>query len=296
MLVVIPTKDRWKRLVVALDSILSQKLLPTHILIVDQGQHSAFSELEKILKDTGIQFSYLHSYPETGLVRAKRLAVESLQDDLICFLEDDVVLDKEFLEEIATTFKNKPEAFGVGGICRNSPGDNVAYVLLHGIFYLGMFRDSRPWITFRRGKLGSRPVISRILSGGISAWRGEVLKAIPFIPEEGFHMMEDMHFCRKVTQRFGSRLLINPKATLQHFPAQEGRALKGEFEEQRLQEAFAFYRYHKKGFFDLFSFLWLILGLMVFSLCKSLLCQSSQPIRGHGRGVLICFRHWKKGG
>ena len=170
-----------------------------------------------------------------------------------------------------------------------------------GLKYLehveGGLDNTGTYLVFFTPKItGKGPVTSGILSGGISAWRGEVLKAIPFIPEEGFHMMEDMHFCRKVTQRFGSRLLINPKATLQHFPAQEGRALKGEFEEHRLQEAFAFYRYHKKGIFDLLSFLWLMLGHTVFSLGKSLLCQSSQPLRGHGRGVLICFMHWKKGG
>lgn len=290
MLVIIPTKDRLTSLLSTLDSILVQSRLPTRILIVDQSERSAKKELQNLLEKKKIQFTYLHAFPETGLVRAKRRGVETSLEDLVCFLEDDVVLDKKFLERLFQVFIDKPEALGVGGVCRNSPGKSMAYACLHWIFYRGIFRDSRPWITLWTAHEGSKPVLSSALSGGISAWRREVLSAVPFMAEEGFHMMEDLHYSRKVIARCGPRLWIHPHATLRHFPGQVGRAQTGEFETRRIQEIFAFYRYHRKGWPDFFSFLWLSVGMTFFSILKCFNHASCRPILGHVRGLFFSLR------
>jgi GT2 family glycosyltransferase len=267
------------------ESVLAQSRPPSRILVVDQSENPIRERLQQIVGEHGVPLTYLHVYPDSGLVRAKRKVVESFQEELVCFLEDDVILDRIFLEELGKTFIARPDALGVGGICRNSPGKNMVYVLLHKIFYQGVFRDSRPWITFQAGLGGGPPIPSTVLSGGISAYRQKVLKAIPFVPEEGFHMMEDMHFSRKVTERFGPCLWINPQATLQHFPAKEGRARLGEFEKRRLEEVLKFYHYHQKGFFDSLSFFWLVVGLTIFSLLKSCIFGSLKPLTGHARGI-----------
>ena len=289
MLVVIPTRNRPSALVAALESVLAQSRPPSRILVVDQSAHPVKERLQQIVGEHGAPLTYLHVYPDSGLVRAKRKAVESSQEELVCFLEDDVILDRKFLEELEKTLVTRPDALGVGGICRNSPRKNLVYAFLHKIFYRGVFLDSRPWITLRAGQESGPPIPSTILSGGISAYRRKVLKAIPFVPEEGFHMMEDMHFSRKVTERFGPCLWINPQATLQHFPAKEGRARLGEFEKRRMEEAFRFYHYHQKGFYEVLSFFWLALGLAVFSIGKSIIHLSFRPILGHLQGVLCCY-------
>lgn len=289
MVVVIPTRNRWPSLVVALRSILAQSQRPKRILIVDQSERSYGEPLEQLMRDQGISFTYLHVYPESGLVRAKQRAVKESHEDLVCFLEDDVILDRQFLEELGKTFVGCPNALGVGGLCRNSPGNNLIYACLHRLFYRGIFTDTRPWITLGPAWNRPGPVLSSALSGGISAWRREVLQAVAHVPEEGFHMMEDLHYSRKTIRRFGPRLWINPRATLQHLPCQEGRALAGKFEQKRIQETFAFYRYHKEGIFDFLFFLWLASGLTFFSIIKCLNQKSLQPILGHLRGLCDCL-------
>jgi hypothetical protein len=107
-------------------------------------------------------------------------------------------------------------------------------------------------------------------------------------------MMEDIHFCRKVTNRFGPRLWINPRVTLQHFPAKEGRAASGDFERRRIEEAFAFNRYHRKDLKEILAFLWLGVGLTLISLSKSILCKSFLPVHGHLRGIISCAQSWSK--
>lgn len=290
MLVVIPTRNRPSALVAALESVLAQSRLPSRILVVDQSAHPVKERLQQIAGEHGAPLTYLHVYPDSGLVRAKRKAVESSQEELVCFLEDDVVLDEGFLERIVRTFAEKPEVLGVGGVCRNSPGKGLIYACLHRVFYRGIFRDSRPWITLRAGQESSPPIPSSALSGGISAWRRKVLTTVPFVPEEGFHMMEDFHYSRKVSRQFGPCLWIHPQATLQHFPAQVGRAAMGEFEIRRMLESVAFYRHHRTSWLDSISFVWLSIGLTLFSLLKSLAHGSFRPILGHLRGLVSCLK------
>lgn len=272
-----------------LNSLSRQTLPPTKIVIIDQSKTPIFKLDGKEFQNLKGLVTYINTYPAVGLVQSKKTAVESSLDDPICFIEDDVVLDPDFLKELTKSFVEKPDALGVGGICRNSPGKNLVYAFLHKFFYRGVFLDSRPWITLQAGQESEPPIPSTILSGGISAYRRKVLKAIPFVPEEGFHMMEDMHFSRKVTERFGPCLWINPQATLQHFPAKEGRARLGEFEKRRMEEAFRFYHYHQKSFYEALSFFWLALGLAVFSIGKSIIHLSFRPILGHLQGVFCCY-------
>lgn len=268
--------------------------MPSHILVIDQSREPNIKLQQDISANTNKFVSFLHTYPQIGLVDSKRIAVEYSNADPVCFLEDDVVLDKNFFEEIASTLDDKSWALGIGGVCRSSHCDNLLYVLFHGLFYRGIFKDSRPIITFLRNILSKKIYHSETLSGGISVWRREALNAIPFVPEDGFHMMEDMHFCRKVTNRFGPRLWINPRATLQHFPAKEGRAASGDFEKRRIEEAFAFSRYHRKDLKEILAFLWLGVGLTLISLSKSILCKSFLPIHGHLRGIISCAQSWSK--
>ena len=244
--------------------------------------------------NTRINIEVIHSFPQTGLVRAKKTAVEKTSEDPVCFIEDDVVLDEKNLEEIAKTFSENGDILAVGGVCRNSLNNNLVYVILHWIFYKKIFKDSRPWITWKSAVFKKTLSPSETISGGISAWRRHVLEKVQFEPKDGFHLFEDMHFCRKVVRKFGSGLYINPRATLQHFPASEGRATTGEFEAQRLREAFSLYRYHRAGFSDLLALLWLILGLTFFSALKSLRYASFTPIAGHWRGLHECLSRKKE--
>jgi len=271
-----------------LKSLSKQTLTPKKIVIIDQSSIPIFKLDGKEFQILKGLITYINTYPAVGLVQSKRKAVELALDDPICFIEDDVVLDPDFLKELSKSFAEIPNALGVGGICRNSLAKNPVYAFVHKIFYRGVFLDSRPWITLQEGLESGPPIPSTVLSGGISAWRRKVLTTVPYVPEEGFHMMEDMHFSRKVIERFGPCLWINPQAKLQHFPAQEGRARLGEFEKRRIEEALRFYRYHQKGISDTLSFFWLAFGLAIFSIAKSIIHLSCRPILGHLQGVFCC--------
>lgn len=290
MLVIIPTKNRNKYLKKVLKSLFSQSQNPRKILIIDQSKKSKEKEVAKLFRKTKIKVKYLHTFPDSGLVLAKKRAIEHSKSKITCFLEDDVILHQEFIKNILISFYTNPKILGVGGICENSISKNLFYVALHWLFYCRIFKDSRPKITFLSKHFSKKEKISETLSGGISAWRREVLEAVPFNPTEGFHMMEDMHFSRKVIQRFGKCMLINSHAKLKHFPSKEGREEIGNFEKKRMLEAFKFYRYHGSGFLDLLSLIWLACGLTIFSFCKSIFSKSVLPITGHAKGIFCCLK------
>jgi GT2 family glycosyltransferase len=287
--IIIPTKDRKYKVLKVLESISAQRCMHHKIFVIDQSRRSILSKIKYFSRSNKMNINYFNIYPQKGLVFAKKYALSRARSDIVCFLEDDLVLNKNFLVEINKCFKDNPATIGVGGVCSNSIANNFWYVLFTQVFYLGLFKDSRPWLTFVSSKNFLSCRQSETLSGGISAWRREVFKKAFFVPEEGFHLLEDIHFCRKVASFFGQKMRINLKAKVKHFPAVEGRARSGEFEKRRIEEYWSFFLYHQKKSLDFICFFWLCIGLTIISILKTFTSLSFRPLLGHLQGIWNCF-------
>ena len=216
---IIPTLNRPVDLLKAVNSVCHQSKLPEELIIVDQSRNKlSFIAITKIMKKTPlIKFVYIHDPKIGGLVDAKRRAVLVAKGNLICFLEDDIILEPDYLKQIENGFNLKPDMIGCSGVITNPPKNSYVYKLFFKIFHLGIYKDNRVDLKEKYVGYKNKIIPSDMLSGGLSAWRKDVFKVISFDIKNGFHMYEDIDFSTRVAQYFPNQLFINPNARLKHF-------------------------------------------------------------------------------
>ncbi|MCA6478099.1 MAG: glycosyltransferase family 2 protein [Chitinophagaceae bacterium] len=287
--VIIPTKNRHKDLQTALNSIICQEVRPDEIIIVDQSNESF--ETEKIahyqdLLGADKNFKYLYDPTIQGLVHAKSEGVNVAQGDVICFLEDDVVLENDYFKEVINGFNKCYKMVGCCGVVTNPPKSSLVYLFLHNFFHIGIYKDSRPSIFANYTSFENDLIQSNAISGGLSAWKSEVFKRVQFDYINGFHMLEDIEFSTRVAEQYPDQLYINTKVRLAHYFSPSGR--EAEFHKQRRKaiEYILFYKKRKEYQLAMFDMYWLFIGLFLSTLVTSIRYRNTQAIKGIMEGII----------
>jgi GT2 family glycosyltransferase len=121
--IVIATYRRPQDLAACLDSILGQSAPPLEVIVVDNdARRSAQATLcpyEAQYRAQRILLRYQAS-PKNSPSCARNLGVQLAQGDIVLFLDDDVVLEKDYLSEILKVYAACPTALGVQGYITNS--------------------------------------------------------------------------------------------------------------------------------------------------------------------------------
>jgi GT2 family glycosyltransferase len=284
---IIPTRNRPDDLFKAVCSVCAQTRPPDELIIVDQScdKRSRIQVELIMLKSLQIKLIYIHDANISGLVEAKHIGVGLAKGAIVCFLEDDVILEPDYLEQIEKGFDKHPEMIGCCGIISNTPPYLFGYEFVFHFFHLGIFQDQRVGIHRRTNGFEKGLVPSKMLSGGVSAWRQEVFSAIPFDIANGFHMLEDIDFSTRVAMYYGDRLYINPKARLEHWPSPLNREVLGSRQRRKLVEYIIYYKKRRDQQWATTSFIWLLLGLFFEAVLQALISGSFSVLRGFFAGV-----------
>ena len=115
---IIPTKNRITDLIKTIKSINKQNILPNELLIIDQSFNNCESRIKSVLKNK-VKLKYYHEVEIKSLTQAKNFALKKASGDIIFFLEDDIILSKDFIINILKTFSYKKTLKGVCGILIN---------------------------------------------------------------------------------------------------------------------------------------------------------------------------------
>jgi GT2 family glycosyltransferase len=234
-----------------LQSVREQTLYPDEILIIDGSTNE---ETATILKEN--HFSNLHYFsvsPEhRGLTKQRNYGIERVgkEIEIVCFLDDDTILEKDYFEQLLQTYEMHPEAQGVGGYIINETqcefvGDNYQ-PKIGDYFYDGWNRkDGSRFVLRKRFGLDSDcppafcplfwhgrsvsflPPSGKIyeteqLMGGVSSFRKKVFETLKFSTYfEGYGLYEDADFTIRVAKT--GKLFVNTAAQLSHFHAPSGR-------------------------------------------------------------------------
>jgi len=117
--VIIPTYNRVNDLDRCLDSIIVQTKLPKEVLVIDNGTDVGTKYLvekrKKEFEGKGISLFYVKNEIENSVTLAKNIGVEYSTGEIISFLDDDLILDKSYTEEIIKVYEKIPNALGVMG-------------------------------------------------------------------------------------------------------------------------------------------------------------------------------------
>lgn len=266
---------------------LAQVRPPDELLILDQsGTDDSVDRVRAIFpSDAPTRLRHIHDTSITGLVDAKRVGSTLATGDIVCFLEDDVVLEPEYFAAIVDGFARVPDMVGCSGIMTNPPKSSPLYVRLHRLFFRGIFDDPRVSITAAALARSHDLVRCDILSGGLSCWKRDVFTHVQFDAANGFFMLEDMEFATRVVRRLGSHLYINPKARLAHYGSPVNRDVHGARQQRKTTEAMVFYR-KRRDWPGAVTGLGLALTWWLGeALLQAIRLRSPGPLLGYVRGV-----------
>jgi GT2 family glycosyltransferase len=242
---------RPKPLLQLLQSVREQSLYPDEILIIDG---SVNEETQRIVIDIFFQNLKYFLVPKEhrGLTKQRNFGIArvGLDMEVVCFLDDDTVLEKDYFEQLLRTYKVCPNALGVGGYIHNEMKweciglnyqpkinefyfdgwkrkDGSRFVLRKK---LGLDSDCPPGFSslFSHGRsVGFLPPSEKIyeveqLMGGVSSFRKSVFERFQFSTYfEGYGLYEDADFCLRVAKT--GKLYLNTAAKLNHYHEASGR-------------------------------------------------------------------------
>jgi GT2 family glycosyltransferase len=287
MSVVIPTKNRPDDLLKAVDSILAQTRPPEELLIIDQseGMASEHAVRSRFEATAPTRLVYVHDTAITGLVDAKRVGSKRAAGDIVCFLEDDVILERDYMAQIESGFLAEPAMCGCSGVIVNVPRSSPMYIAAQRVFFRGIFRDPRLPLTARALNGGRQLMSCDVLSGGISSWRRDVFKHVQFDVANGFFMFEDMEFSTRVVKALGHHLYINPRARLEHHMSGVNRDRHGTRQRRKLREALLFYKKRSAWPGARGGLLLVMAWWLTEAAAQTVRLRSIGPLTGYLRGV-----------
>jgi GT2 family glycosyltransferase len=285
--VAIPTKNRPQELATTVASVLSQTIRPQQLIIVDQGvtdeSRRRITALFKQLRPevhTLLELSYVQDVSLTGLTAARNRALTLVTTDIVLFLDDDVVLEPTFIEQLLQVFRNTPGATGVSGIITNYTAPPIAARCWIRLFMRGPFLDDRQPVYWNADKLRGRlPIRVTRLGGGLMAFSMAAIDGIAFDENlRGPCPGEDVEFCSRLGP--GAVLLITPNARLVHNHSPTGRSAEHWLFQHAWTMGYLYHRNWRHAVSNRFFFIWLNIGYMLGAVISMIRQVSLAPWRG----------------
>ena len=222
--VAIPTKNRPDDLERAVRSILSQTRLPEQLIVVDQSRgNESSTRIHACLAGSSIRLEYIHNPSITGASAARNRALDILDAGIVLFLDDDVILERDFIEQILAVYQAMPDAAGVSGIVTNYSAPPRPFRWWSRVFMRGPFRDDRQPVYWRAAELrNSRPLRVTRMGAGLMSFRLDAIRGVRFDENlTGACEGEDVDFCWHLGP--DAPLWIAPAARLDHHHSPRGR-------------------------------------------------------------------------
>lgn len=234
-----------------LHSVQNQTLYPDEIVIVDGSVNRETEIAVKNNEFRNLKY-FLVSDAHRGLTKQRNFGISKVVNDseIVCFLDDDTVLESDYFAEIIKTFQTNNDVSGVGGVAINEykwklQQENVFYnknkfYLFEGYYYkeglrnvmrnyLGLASNLGPgkMPDYSHGRTCGFPMTGKtyevdLLIGMSMSFRKSVFDKINFSRFfEGYGLYEDADFSLRALE-FGKNV-VNTKVRLSHFHAPSGR-------------------------------------------------------------------------
>lgn len=256
-------------------SVEAQTKYPDQVLVVD-------GSLDNKTRDTLLQKNYpgLEYFKvreeDRGLTRQRNYGISKLdqRNEVVFFLDDDVVLSPNYFEEIIKTYRNFPDTLGVSGYTVNETVWNKVdenYLPASGDFVFDGWvrKEGSRFLLRRKFKLqpdvppGYMPEFSHgysagflppsgktyeveMLMGGIASYRKYIFTEMQFSPFfEGYGLYEDADFSLRVSRK--GKLYVNTAAKLEHYHDEAGRPNRFKYGEMVVRNGWYVWRVrHRK--------------------------------------------------
>ncbi|RMA57990.1 glycosyltransferase family 2 protein [Ulvibacter antarcticus] len=248
---IVCTYMRPEPLLKLLKSVQEQLLYPDQIIIVDGSTNDETLGMLGANSFKNLEY-FKVSDEERGLTKQRNFGIEKVLDsmDIVCFLDDDIVLTQTYFKTLIETYAVFPNALGVGGYISNevdwrllnpSEGTQIDQFVYDGWVRkdgsrfvlrkkLGLDADRKPahLPDFAHGRSvsflppsGKTYKVEQFM-GGVASYKKEVLDLHKFSEYfEGYGLYEDADFTLRLSKM--GELYVNTAAQLSHFHEASGR-------------------------------------------------------------------------
>lgn len=226
--VVLCTRDRADDLARCLASLAQQTVRPLEVVVVDAGTTPLAGLVEAWAAAGGDGVPLRQLVTEPGLPRQRNLGARAAAGDVVLYLDDDTVLEPEYLDALWAVYAADHErrVGGVGGVLSPdpTPREGAARRLMRRAFLLQSHgrgrvkRSGHPEFAFAV----NAPRDVELLSGCNMSFRREVLATHAFDERlAGYALGEDLHFSYAVSRSWC--LVVTPDARVDHRESTGGR-------------------------------------------------------------------------
>ena len=246
---IICTYMRPQPLLRLLNSVKTQTLSPNEILIIDGSTNIETEHILKVNPFNNLKYFKVNN-DQRGLTRQRNFGIQQTLNDseIICFLDDDIILEENYFKELISTYKIHQNALAVGGYITNEVNwmksdrsHNPSNFYYDGWMRkepsrfklrrkFGLLPDSKPGFlpSFSHGRsIGFLPPSGKIyevelIMGGVSSYKKAIFNELQFSTFfEGYGLYEDADFSLRLAKR--GKLYVNTAARLGHFHDAAGR-------------------------------------------------------------------------
>jgi glycosyltransferase involved in cell wall biosynthesis len=294
--IVMPTMNRRVEVGSFLDTLLRQTVPADELVVVDAGQDRVLDLLEARLRGTGIVLRYATSRPGTSVQR--NLGIEMATQDTVFFLDDDVLLEPDFIERMLEAF-DFPAQPPVGAVLATFSNPNfrsgLGIRVARGFGLTNHDRGDRS-IIYPSGAVRWLQAPSTIVpvpaaATGRCAYLREALaveRFEEFLP--GYTLAEDLHLSRRVARAW--TLVQTPHARVFH---KKSAANRGGMGDRAARVVFSHYYLFRtlqpRSPKTLAAFAWSNVGLVALQVGGAVGKGQLLPVlRGLGRGFKLCWR------
>jgi GT2 family glycosyltransferase len=306
--IIIPTCNRLKDLKECLESIITQTTLPKEVLVIDNSNKNSdkvknlLQQLTPFFENENISLRYIKNEKENSLTVAKNLGVECSSGGIISFLDDDVILESKYYEEIIKVYKNYPNAVGVEGMIISDTRPNKIKFLFSQVigklFYLGFREEDRCRVLPSLGvtySMGNNVINCEWLSGA-TTFKRNILNDIKLDENlKKYSDNEDIDLSYRVFKRYPNGLYLTPYAKYWHKCSREGRNAQKELVYMKeIYSLYVFYKLISQNFVNKIIYFWSRLGKIFFNVISSM---SKVSIIGFVENIYLieayiyCIRH-----
>lgn len=267
--IIVPTLNRAQFLNGFLNSLMRQTLKPTALVIVDQSDKNDTKELFQQSNLGTIQKIYVHQKIKS-LLKARNNGLDHCPgEDYICFFDDDITMEPNYLEILAGKLEADKENKFAGAM---GTMENIIFIqsILSRIFMLPHMGDGK----FQINGMPTFPHWSKValetefVSGGMTMYRSAILREYRYDPNMiGYGYGDDIDLCFRISRKY--KFIYEPSAKLQQVDDVPGRDPGTKHRKGQLQNAY--YLMEKNQgitFKNLVLLSWFYLGVMIEDLIK----------------------------
>jgi GT2 family glycosyltransferase len=290
--VIIPTRNRADDLEKAVASLFQQTLLANQLIILDQSRkEDSRKRIENLFASSpsrvqeAVRLSYVRDTTISSAAVARNRAMDLADGAIWLFLDDDVELERDFVQVIAETYQRYPAVTGVSGVITNYLPPPWPFRLWNAVFALGVFHDERQSVYWKADQLRhSEPIPVRKFGGGLMSFRALAIRDLRFDPRlRGASEGEDVEFCSRLEP--GSRLVMNPQARLVHKQTPVARSQHHWIRREAKAATYLYWKCWRKGLLNRLCFLWFIFGYALMATYSGLHHQSLSSWRAFLGGI-----------